>query len=142
MKIKTKSIKMYAAVCVASSAFAFATQLPAQGIPTPGLTVTQTATNQLRVTITNGLSTANYELYSRLLIDPVFPWKLQTIGTTGQTNFTVSMDTYDSGFFEIFVGNDWDGDGIPNYMDASPTNSGVGALSITIQSPANGTIYN
>ena len=63
-------------------------------------------------------------------------------GTPGQTNFTVSEGMMLSGFFEAAIGTDWDGDGIPNYMDGNPIDPNVGALTITIDSPANGTVFN
>jgi hypothetical protein len=89
------------------------------------------------------VSYANYELYrAPVLNDPNFPFTLYAIGTLGQTNFTIIMGMDPSGFLKAGVGSDWDGDGIPNYMDGNPSDPLVGALSITIDSPANGTIFN
>lgn len=115
----------------------------AQTVPQPVLTMTPLGSNQFQIVITNGVTFANYEIYhTPVLGDPSFPWTLQIDGTLGQTNFTVSEGMMMTGFFKAAVGIDWDGDGIPNYMDGNPSDANVGALSITIDSPANGTVFN
>lgn len=106
----------------------------------PGLTFVQTSSNQFQITITNGSSSMNYEVYrTPVLDDPFYPWLLHIIGNQGQTNFTVGMGIETMGFFQAAVGSDWDQDGIPNWQDAQPSSTNVGRLTITIDSPVNGT---
>ncbi len=108
-------------------------------VPPPGLTITPSGGNQYSIKITNGVSTANYELYRTIgLGDPLYPWTLHTIGALGQTNFAINSGIEYLGFFQAAVGLDWDGDGIQNWQDANPLDSTKGLLSITIISPANG----
>ncbi|MBI1178453.1 hypothetical protein GC207_13545 [bacterium] len=122
---------------------AIAWKTQAQSPPTPGLTITQTSTNQFSVKVTNGVSYANYELYrTPVLGDPAFPWTLHLIGSLGQTNFTVLMDVTKAGFVQASVGLDWDGDGVDNWQDAQPSSTNAGLLTITIDSPANGSTIN
>jgi len=112
-------------------------QLPTP--PQPGIIIGVVSTNQVMVTITNGASYANYELYHRTLIDPAYPWTLWIVGAPAQTNFTVEMNT-SLAFWEVGVGSDWDGDGVPNYCDGDPLDPTVGILTVTIDSPAQGAI--
>ena len=63
---------------------------------------------------------------------------LYLIGNQGQTSFVASFGIETRGYFRAAVGSDWDGDGIPNYQDAQPNNPATGILTITIDSPANG----
>ena len=110
----------------------------AQGVPDPALQIMLSGTNLL-LKVTNGVSTANYEIYrTPVLGDPAYPWILHLIGALGQTNFTASMGIDTVGFFKANSGLDWDSDGSPNWADAQPSNPAVGTLSITIDSPANG----
>ena len=106
----------------------------------PRLTVALIGTDQFQIVITNGSSSVNYELYrTSVLDDPIhYPFTLDTIGSLGQTNFLASFGAETSGFFYVAEGSDWDGDGIPNFIDAQPSSTNAGALFITIDSPANG----
>ena len=114
----------------------------ADEVPTPRIDIVVTNSTQLSITITNGVSFANYELYRRSLLDPNWGWHLHTIGSAGQTNFITDMGIENTGFFQVTVGNDWDGDSAPNYSDADPNNAAIGILSITIDSPTNGSSFN
>jgi hypothetical protein len=117
--------------------------LLAASVPDPALKISLTGTNQLLLNVTNGLSTANYEIQRRaILADPSYPWTPHLTGTLGQTNFTVNMGIETIGFFKATAGLDWDQDGIPNWMDGDPSNTNVLRLSITIESPLHGTIFN
>jgi len=112
-------------------------------VPAPVLQATLVSSNQINVLITNGVSTANYELYwTPVLADPIYPWTLLSIGTLGQTNFGVLMNYSEIGFMRAAIGSDWDGDGVQNYRDGNPSDASVGALTITIDSPTNGTVFN
>lgn len=106
----------------------------------PVLTIAPAGTNQFLISITNASAVATYELYrTPVLNDMVYPWTLSVTGALGQSNFIVSKGLDSSGFWRASVGTDWDGDGIPNWLDGDPNNSGIGVLSVTIASPANGT---
>jgi hypothetical protein len=102
----------------------------------PILTATPTGTNQLLITITNGVSTVSYDLYTTpVLGDPVgYPWTAAVVGTNGQTNFTVNMGPYQTGFFRAVV----DTNGVPIWAAADPNNPGAGILAVFIDSPTNG----
>lgn len=108
--------------------------------PQPVLTIAPTGTNQFLISVTNASPAATYELYhTPVLGDVVNPWTLSVTGALGQSNFIVSKTLEASGFWRASVGTDWDGDGIPNWLDGDPNNSGIGALSVTITSPTTGT---
>ena len=102
----------------------------------PGLTIALLPDHQLRLSLTNTTLT-NYAIYRRETLSPICPWTLSLTGAVGQITFTNAMQS-PSGFFQARVGYDWDGDGILNWEDADPLNAGVGYLTITILSPANG----
>lgn len=109
--------------------------------PPPVLTIANLGTNQYSITITNGVITANYELYwTPILGNPDYPFSLLAIGTEGQTNFLVDAGTYQTGFFEVVSGTDWDGDGVPNWEDAAPSDPTIGILTVSIDSPTNGMV--
>jgi len=108
----------------------------------PYLTITPTNANQALITVLNDTNPGNYELWwTPVLADPNYPWTLQSVGLVGQTNFIVNMDS-PTAFFRAVVGSDADGDGVPNYMDGDPNNAAVGALTITIDSPLTGNVFN
>lgn len=112
-------------------------------VPPPVLRISTVGTNQVLVNISNAVSTANYEIYrTPALADPFLPWTLHSIGTMGQSNFTLNMGGEPLGFFQAGVGSDWDNDGIPNFADGNPSNPGVGILTISITSPVNGSTLN
>jgi hypothetical protein len=109
--------------------------------PPPVLTIANLGTNQYSITITNGISTANYELYwTPILANPDYPFTLAIVGTEGQTNFVVNMGIYQTGFFQVILGTDWDGDGVPNWQDANPSDPTIGILTVVIDSPTNGMV--
>jgi hypothetical protein len=112
-------------------------------VPAPVLKATLVSTNQVNVTITNGVSTANYELYwTPVLADPDYPWTLLVSGSLGQTNFGVLMNSTETVFIRAAIGTDWDGDGVANYKDARPSDPSIGTLTVTIESPTNGSTIN
>jgi hypothetical protein len=104
----------------------------------PVLTIAATGTNQVSITITNGVSTNNYDLYwTPVLGNPAaYPWKAAVIGSTGQTNFIVNMSVWQQQFFRVLV----DTNGIPIYELADPNNPSAGILAVFIDSPANGAV--
>ncbi|MDB6021365.1 MAG: hypothetical protein JWQ04_1222 [Pedosphaera sp.] len=109
--------------------------------PAPVMTMTPLASNQFSITITNGVTNVNYELYwTPMLNDAAYPWQLLVEGAPLQTNFTVDGGISPIGFFQTRVGSDADGDGVPNWMDADPNNPAVGALTVIINSPTNGAV--
>lgn len=107
--------------------------------PAPEMKITALGSNQFSITITNASNPTNYTLYwTPVLVDPNYSWQVLGVSSIGETNFSVDAATWPSGWFKVMVGVDQDGDGIPEWMDAQPLNSNVGALSVTIDSPLNG----
>ncbi len=101
----------------------------------PVLSIAPTGTNQLLITITNGVGTANYELWwTPVLANPDYPWTTTAVGITGQTNFTVNIGPYSTGFYRALQ----DTNGIPLWEAADPNNQGAGILAVFIDSPING----
>jgi hypothetical protein len=141
MKIRYKRkfvLPSLALLLLAIAALAFG-----QSAPQPVLSIVTTNQTQILLTITNGVSSTNYEIYrTPLLNNTNFPWVLHAVGDIGQTNFTLDMNFEDTGFFRAGVGSDWDLDGIPNSQDANPLDATIGILSITIDSPTNGATLN
>ena len=119
------------------------TKLCALADPAPVLTITPLGSNQFSITVTNATSLTNYTLFWKpVFADTNYAWQVIATNAVGQTNVTVDAGGYPVGFFKILVGIDQDGDGIPEWMDAQPQNPSVGALSVTIDSPTNGTVFN
>ncbi len=107
----------------------------------PVLSIQSLGTNQFSITITNGVTNEVYVLYwTPTLSDPDnYPFALLSVGDLGQTNWAVDGTGWDTSFFRVQTGTDWDADGIPNWQDADPNNPSIGILSVTIDSPLNGT---
>jgi hypothetical protein len=113
------------------------TTLTALSQTVPGLTIAATGTNQLFISITNGISTNNYDLYwTPVLANQNYPWTVAGVGTPGQTNFTVSKTASPSGFYKVLV----DDNTIPLWEAADPNNQSAGILSVFIDSPTNGAV--
>ena len=129
---------------VLAAAMMFVVLRASAQVPQPELTVALSGTNQLQIVITNGSSLVNYEIYRTPVLgdDLTYPFLLHSIGNQGQTSFVANFGIETRGWFRAAVGSDWDGDGIPNYLDAQPGSTNVGILSITIDSPLHGTIFN
>jgi hypothetical protein len=103
----------------------------------PYLTINPTGTNGLfLITVFNNTGPANYELWwTPVLANPDYPWTAITVGTTGQTNFTVNM-TYPTAFYQAI----WDTNSIPLWEAADPNNPSAGILTVFIDSPTNGAV--
>jgi hypothetical protein len=115
----------------------------AQSVPQPVLTIAPTNGTQFQLTITNAVATTNYEIYrTPLLSDTNFPWTLHMVGYVGQSNFIVDTEVYGTSFFRAGIGSDWDLDGVFNDRDANPFDATIGILTITIDSPTNGSTIN
>jgi len=111
--------------------------------PPPVLTITPLGGSQYSITVTNATSLTNYTLFWRpSLTESNYPWQVLGYGGVGQTNITVDGGAWPIGFFKVLVGGDQDGDLVPEWMDAQPLNPAVGALTVTIDSPLNGTTLN
>ena len=106
----------------------------------PGLSITLMASNTIQLTVTNGSPVGAYDLYWKEFLDavPGWDWDWLATGTTGQTNFVVDISETETGFFVAVSGDDFDGDGVPNEKDARPFDPTIGILTVTIESPANG----
>lgn len=109
----------------------------------PVLKISDLGSNQFLIEITNAVSTTNYTLYwTPALENPNYPWVVLTNTEVGGSNFLVDAAGWDAGWFRVLLGIDGDGDGVPEWLDAQPQNPSVGILSITIDSPINGTDFN
>lgn len=110
-------------------------------VPQPVLKITSLGSNQYNVVITNGVVT-NYTLFWTPLLGDTqnYPWQVLGIGNVGETNFNIDGGDWPFGYFRVLVGADQDGDGVPEWQDAQPLNPSVGILTLTIDSPLNGTV--
>jgi len=106
----------------------------------PYLTFVPTNANQALITVFNDTSPANYELwFTPVLGDTAgYPWTAVAVGATGQTNFTVNVGVYPTGFYRAVQ----DTNDIPLWQAADPNNQATGVLNVWIDTPANGTALN
>jgi hypothetical protein len=104
----------------------------------PGLTITISTNDTVLLTVTNALVNEAYEIYATNSVSDNMAWSLSITGALGVSNFSVSTWPATRMFFKARASNDWDSDGIPNFKDANPNNTNIGVLSVTIDSPANG----
>ena len=126
----------------ATSERAVGTQMMERQSGVPFLTVTPTNGTQLVITVLNDTNPGNYDWWwTPVLVDQNYPWILHTVGSAGQTNFVVNMVS-PTAFFRAVIGSDADGDGVPNSQDGDPNNPAVGILTITIDSPLAGIVFN
>ena len=79
------------------------------------------------------------------------PWELYYFGHIGvDPNANPSGDgmnnlyKYSMGLNPLIneLNNDKDGDGVPNYKDARPSNPAIGLLTVTFAAPLSGTVFN
>jgi hypothetical protein len=114
----------------ASGLIIIAAALTAFAQTAPVLTITPLGTNQFFISFTNNGST--YDLQGTpALIN--YPWTWAATGIPGQSNFVVSSP-YPNGFYRAIL----DTNAIPLWEAADPNNPALGALSITIDTPASG----
>lgn len=108
----------------------------------PVITITSIGTNQFLIGITNGVTNATYALHWRPALNNTnYPWQIIATNDVGQTNFSVDVGLWDFGYFRVSVGADADGDGVPDWADANPNDPNFGYLSLTIDSPLNGAVF-
>ncbi len=77
-----------------------------QTSPIPGLSAALTSSNTLLLTVTNGVSTEYYTVYSKAALQTNFSWSGSITGALGQTNFTVPLGPGLSGFFKAESGTE------------------------------------
>jgi hypothetical protein len=143
MKTLRKNWATLASLLGGIAAVIIATVTTLADVPQPVLTIAPLGTNHFNVGIANGVATTNYTLFwTPALGNENYPWQVLGVGATGETNFTVDANVWSVGFFRVTIGADADGDGIPDWQDGQPFNPGVGNLSITIDSPVTGTVFN
>jgi len=139
-----KTIKKLLWVGALASLCIFLRLLDSSHAAAPALSIALTSTNQAALTVNNGTNTFSYDIYTTLALATntlVFTnagWTLMSTGAIGVTNFTVRTDTNAAAFFRAVVGNDQDGDGIPDQQDARPFDPTIGILTLTVESPTNG----
>jgi hypothetical protein len=92
------------------------------------------------LTLMNCDTNIGYDIYYTPALEDNLTWSILATGHIGQTTFTVPMLGW-RGFYKGAEGGDWDGDGIPNWMDADPKSTNTGALTITIESPVSGALF-
>ena len=75
---------------------------PAQSAP-PVLTIASAGTNLFMITVTNGVSSGNYEVWSTSSLgNPAAnPWVETAAGTGGQTNFLVNVTWSQNNYFRV-----------------------------------------
>jgi hypothetical protein len=96
------------------------------------------AGTNVTLTLWNGQTNESYNILFTTDVAAT-NWQTAAIGSMGQTNFPLVM-TNAVGFYRAEVGDDFDGDGIKNWVDAQPSNTNVGALTVTIDSPTDGSV--
>jgi hypothetical protein len=103
----------------------------------PAITMTPLGTNQYSITITSNIGAATYDLqWTPVLGNPDYQWTWAVRGAPGQTNYLVNMNgVSDTAFFRTLL----DTNAIPLWEAANPANPALGILTVTIDSPTNGT---
>ena len=138
--IKTHWVALAGLVGIGGALVGIVLTATAQSVPQPVITIALTNTNQLSITVTNGVVYGYYSLYNQHLLDGS-PWTLvSTNDVLGVTNFLVGMNDYFEGYYEVAANTNWNNDGIPNWDLADPLNPGLGKLTVTIVSPSQGQI--
>ncbi len=112
----------------------------AQSVPQPGITIALTNTNQLVITVTNGVGYGYYSLYNQHVLGSGSWTLISTNDVLDNTNFLVNTVPFFEGFYLVKASTNWNDDGIPNWDLADPNNPGLGALTISIVSPSQGQI--
>jgi hypothetical protein len=108
-------------------------------VPAPMISITVTNTNQVSITVTNGVPYANYILYNQHVLGDS-TWTFVTNPVPGVSNFVVSMGPYFYDFYLVSGSTNWNNNGIPNWEYADPNNPGLGVLTVSIVSPSQGQI--
>jgi hypothetical protein len=96
----------------------------ARGQTAPVLGISLTTNNAVVVTVTNGLSTGQYQIYWTEFLSPAPEWLLLTNGSIGQTQFLVPMEDWETTFFSA----------------TAETNFVLPSLNVIILSPTNGAV--
>jgi hypothetical protein len=108
-------------------------------VPAPMISIAVTNTNQVSITVTNGVPYANYILYNQHnLGSPT--WTFVTNPVPGVSNFVVNMGPYFYDFYLVTGSTNWNNNGIPNWEYADPKNPSLGVLTVSIVSPSQGQI--
>lgn len=104
----------------------------------PTITIAPQGTNEFSITITTNIGTATYDLlWTPVLGNPAYQWNWAARGTPGQTNYLVNLNgVSDTGFFRTLLDTNWP----PLWELANPNNPALGILTVTIDSPTNGTV--
>lgn len=91
------------------------------GQAAPVLGISQTRSNAVLLTVTNGVSTGRYQIYWTELLAADAEWLLLTNGSIGQTQFMVPMEDWNLTFFRAVANTNF----VPpslNVIILSPTN--------------------
>jgi hypothetical protein len=112
----------------------------AQTVPQPEITIALTNTNQISITVTNGVAYGYYSLYNQHVLGSGTWTLISTNDVLGDTNFIINTAPYFEGYYLVAANTNWDDNGIPNWDLADPNNPGLGKLTISIVSPSQGQV--
>jgi len=110
-----------------------------QTVPPPVISIALTNTTELAITVTNGVPYANYILYNQHILGGT-NWTFVTNPVPGVSNFVVNPGPYFEGYYIVTGSTNWNNGGIPNWDYADPMNPGLGVLTVSIVSPAQGSV--
>jgi hypothetical protein len=96
----------------------------ATGQPAPVLSIAPGISNTVVISVTNGTANSQYQLYRNEFLLDNASWVFITNGSLGQTQFVVSMGDATRSFF----------------LATSSTNFVPPVVTLTIESPTNGTL--
>jgi len=111
-----------------------------QTVPSPLLLIAPTNGTQLSITVSNGVAYGNYILYNQHILNDPAGWTFVTNPVPGVTNFVIDPGPYFEGFYIVTGSTNWNNNGIPNWDYADPLNPGLGVLTVSIVSPAQGSV--
>ena len=100
---------LWLCLAVLCAGLAFIVERAGAQVPAPGMKVSLLSTNQVQIVITNGSSSANYEIYRTAILgdDQNYPFTLYLTGSLAQTSFVASFGIDTRGYFRAAVGSDW-----------------------------------
>jgi hypothetical protein len=136
MKTLNKNWLALTGICV-SSLIIVVTALTALSQTAPVLTIAPTGTGQMSISISNNIGMADYDLeWTPNLANVNYPWTFAAIGVPGGTNFILETESYPTAFYRAVL----DTNAVPLWKAANPANPASPILTVTIASPANGSV--
>ena len=133
MKMKSKICRPIVGGLFALTFIGILLKTMAQSVPPPVIKMVLTNTNQLSITVTNGVTNGTYSLYNQHVLGSP-DWNFVTNGAAGVTNFIVNTEPYLEGYYYVTGTTNF------NLDYADPNNPGLGVLTLTIVNPSQGQI--